>query len=189
MRIHFHSAILLGFLLLESCKPNSPETTKTTSFSDIAEARQDFERIAYIADEIFWRATDRCMRDSGSGMSQVPKQEFLSVHENKITNLVEVTNRGNRAFVGTAKIFSSDSPDEWFEMEFESSGREWVSRDCKLIMKGHEMNYFDGHFLSQTNLKHYVDEAITHVLKDRMARNAGEATSDPGPTPVPAEAE
>jgi hypothetical protein len=56
-------------------------------------------------------------------------------------------------------------------------------------MKGHEMNYFDGHFLSQTNLKHYVDEAITHVLKDRMARNAGEATSDPGPTPVPAEAE
>ena len=155
------SLIISGAVGLTGCKSEPP---KVSSFTSVEAARADFDKLVQVADRIFWRATDSCMLDSGSGMRQIPEPEFTEAHQCKQVELVEVKKNGRAYYVGTVQIFNPETPTQWFKIELEEAGQGWKGVDCTLIMDGHEMNYFEGRFLSATNLKPYIDESINHVM-------------------------
>ena len=65
--------MLCGAVCLTGCDSEPP---KASNFTNLEAARADFDKLVAVADRIFWRATDRCMLDSGSGMRQIPEPDF-----------------------------------------------------------------------------------------------------------------
>lgn len=155
----FYLTTSLFILFLSSCKSNSP-----SQFSDVATARESFQKIATVADSIFWHATDKCLRENSEGLKQMTTLDGFTVeHECEI---IDVSAGKNKTYLATVKIHKPKVKSSWFELTYQEAGKGWKAIDGKLIMDGHEMNYFAGQFLSTTNLKPYVDEATASLAKE-----------------------
>lgn len=155
-------ATLLLALVSSSCKSTPPKATTLTSLD---EAKNSFQPINDLADSIFWHATDTCMREN-SDSGQISKLEnFLAEHECEVMEIKEISDDKNHYFTAITKIHNPKYPNAWYQISYEEAGKGWQSTDCKLISDGHEMNYFEGRFLSATNLKPYIDAATASLVK------------------------
>ena len=153
----------LASLALTSCQSEKP---KASQFSDKNAAKADFQNIADVGDVIFWHATDKCLRENSEGLSQMSTlEDFTKKHECEIMDVKQVVDDKNKSFVATVKIHDPKVSTAWYELTYEEAGDGWQAIDGKLMTGGHEMNYFEGQFLSATNLKPYVDAATKEHMK------------------------
>lgn len=154
--------LLILSLSLVACQT---EEVKKSRLTDEATAKIDFQKIATHADTIFWNATDRCIRENSSGLSQtVTVEDFEGRHDCEIIEVREVIDGDHRSFIAKVRLKDPKVPTTWFDLTYEEAGKGWDSIDAILVMDGHEMNYFEGRFLSLTNLKPYLDKATQDQL-------------------------
>ena len=153
-------------LLLSGC--DSPEV-KSSKFLTASNAKDDFAPLAEGGAAIFWQATDQCLRENSGGMSQMTTfEDFTKKHSSELVEVKQVYQKRSRVFQARVKIHDPETPLVFYELVFEEGGKGWQAIDGFLMVEGHEMNYFEGGFLSATNLKPYVDEASAKYLAGEL---------------------
>jgi hypothetical protein len=128
---------------------------------DLDKAKADLEKLCKVFPELFWHATDACLRETTTLGGHMDKKADFVPHHKAVVEKIAKLGKGEKSIVmARIKLFRPDDPDEHWLLDLKTTGQRWTAEAAiKRMPSGTTFDLFDGDIF-MGSMKPYLEQGL-----------------------------